>query len=163
MSLLAEVIVEEWLNRQGYFTIRGAKLGNDEIDILAARILPNGDAERRHIEVQISIKPIGYITTLSDKTRAAKRTPEELSQGVKTWVEKKYHKTNKMNLFEKLGGNWSREFVIHEVKHQQEIDLIRGYGIKIIFLKDILSELKSTKTIIKSAAGGDLLELMYLL
>lgn len=61
MSLLAEVVVEEWLNQQGYFTIRGAKLGNDEIDILALRVLSNGVIERRHIEVQVSIKPIGYI------------------------------------------------------------------------------------------------------
>lgn len=27
MALLAEEIVEEWLNRQGYFTIRGVKVG----------------------------------------------------------------------------------------------------------------------------------------
>lgn len=26
MALLAEEIVEEWLNRQGYFTIRGIKM-----------------------------------------------------------------------------------------------------------------------------------------
>ena len=42
MSLLAEVVVEEWLNRRGYFTIRGVKLGNDEIDLLAMRPLSNG-------------------------------------------------------------------------------------------------------------------------
>jgi hypothetical protein len=32
MALLAEEIVEEWLNRQGYFTIRGIKKGVHEID-----------------------------------------------------------------------------------------------------------------------------------
>jgi hypothetical protein len=47
MSLLAEVVVEEWLNRRGYFTIRGVKLGNDEIDILAIRPFANGHIERR--------------------------------------------------------------------------------------------------------------------
>lgn len=35
MALLAEEIVEEWLNRQGYFTIRGIKMGVQEIDLLA--------------------------------------------------------------------------------------------------------------------------------
>ena len=35
MALLAEALVEEWLNRTGYFTIRGIKAGNDEIDLLA--------------------------------------------------------------------------------------------------------------------------------
>lgn len=163
MSLLAEVVVEEWLNRQGYFTIRGAKLGNDEIDILALRVLSNGEIERRHIEVQVSIKPIGYISTLPDKKRAAKRTSEELALGVKLWVEKKYFKSNKKQLFENLGGEWTREFVIHNVRHQQEVDLIRDYGIKILYLKDILDELKSTKTLIKCAAGADLLELMHLI
>lgn len=31
MSLLGEEVVEEWLNRNGYFTIRGIKVGVDEI------------------------------------------------------------------------------------------------------------------------------------
>jgi hypothetical protein len=64
MSLLAEVVVEEWLNRQGYFTIRGVKLGNDEIDILAIRPLANGTIERRHIEVSVSTNPISYFSPL---------------------------------------------------------------------------------------------------
>jgi len=42
MPRLGEEIVEEWLNRQGHFTIRGIKLGVDEIDILAIRPLLNG-------------------------------------------------------------------------------------------------------------------------
>ena len=37
MSQLAEEIVEERLNRQGYFTIRRLRLGVDEIDLLAIR------------------------------------------------------------------------------------------------------------------------------
>lgn len=86
-----------------------------------------------------------------------------MALGVKLWVEKKYLKTNKSQLFKDLGGDWSREFVIHNVRHQQEIDLIRDYGIKILYLKDILGEVKSTKTLIKGAAGAELLELMRLL
>lgn len=35
MALLAEELVEEWLNRNGFFTIRGIKLGVQEIDLLA--------------------------------------------------------------------------------------------------------------------------------
>jgi hypothetical protein len=38
MALLAEEIVEEWLNRNGYFTIRGIKLGVHEIDLLAIAV-----------------------------------------------------------------------------------------------------------------------------
>ncbi len=62
MSLLGEEVVEEWLNRNGYFTIRGIKVGVDEIDILAIRPLPDGKNECRHIEVTVSINPISYIT-----------------------------------------------------------------------------------------------------
>ena len=36
MALLAEELVEEWLNRQGYFTIRGIKFGVHEIDLQGA-------------------------------------------------------------------------------------------------------------------------------
>ena len=35
MALLAESLVEEWLNRKGFFTIRGLKQDVDEIDLLA--------------------------------------------------------------------------------------------------------------------------------
>ena len=71
MSLLAELVAEEWLNRRGYFTIRGVKLGNDEIDILAIRPLSNGNIERRHIEVSVSTNPIGYFSPLPKSVRKA--------------------------------------------------------------------------------------------
>jgi hypothetical protein len=60
MSLPGEEVVEEWLNRNGYFTIRGIKVGVDEIDILAIRPLSDGKYECRHIEVQVSINAISY-------------------------------------------------------------------------------------------------------
>jgi hypothetical protein len=37
MALLAESLVEEWLNRKGFFTIRGIKHGVAEMDLLAIR------------------------------------------------------------------------------------------------------------------------------
>ncbi len=170
MSLLAEVVVEEWLNRQGYFTIRGVKLGIDEIDILAIRPLPDGSIEHRHIEVQASFKPMSYITPLPKAVRkdlgqvtsAKKRSPELLSQAVQEWVYKKYHKPNKKKLFEALGDGWSKELVLHNVMHQDEIELIRSHGIEILRLGDIVKALRSDKTLIKKASGSDLLELMYL-
>jgi hypothetical protein len=42
MALLAEELVEEWLNRTGYFTIRGLKLGVHEVDLLAVHIVRPG-------------------------------------------------------------------------------------------------------------------------
>ena len=37
MALLAESLVEEWLNRSRFFAIRGIKHGLAEIDLLAIR------------------------------------------------------------------------------------------------------------------------------
>ena len=171
MSLLAEVVVEEWLNRKGYFTIRGVKLGVDEIDILAIRILLDGQIERRHIEVQASIRPMSYVSVLPKAVQKSSgrasntpsRSDEEIDQGVAEWVEKKFLKPKKAHLLKSLAdGEWTKEFVIHKVKSQEEIDLIRGHGVKIIQLADIVKELRSGKTPIKAASGADLLELMHL-
>jgi hypothetical protein len=49
MALLDEQLVEEWLNRQNFFTMRGIKSGNDEIDLLAIRPIPEG-LECWHVE-----------------------------------------------------------------------------------------------------------------
>lgn len=61
MALLAEELVEEWLNRQGYFTIRGIKFGVHEIDLLAIRP-QGGQLECKHVEVQASVRPVSYLT-----------------------------------------------------------------------------------------------------
>ena len=74
MALLAEEVVEEWLNRNGYFTIRGIKVGVDEIDILAIKPTTSGRHECRHIEVQVSINPISYITKVPASIRKLIRT-----------------------------------------------------------------------------------------
>jgi hypothetical protein len=94
---------------------------------------------------------------------AKKRSPEILAEAVLDWVYKKYRKPNKLQLLNSLGeGDWSKEFVIYKVKYPDEIELIRSYGIKILYLSDILKELRTGKTRIKAASGADLLELMSL-
>ena len=60
MALLAESLVEEWLNRDGYFTIRGLKHGLGEMDLLAVRPQSDG-VVGWHVEVTVSFRPIGYI------------------------------------------------------------------------------------------------------
>ncbi len=159
MSLLAEVVVEEWLNRQGYFTIRNIRIGNDEIDLLAVRPLPNGSVEQRHIEVQASVQPISYIS----RKNAKKVGAEELTASVKEWVHKKFDKENKQQQRASLGtGNWSRELVINQVKSEDEVALICQQGINVLRLADIVKELRDMDTVVKKAAGADLLELVHL-
>ena len=86
MALLDEQLVEEWLNRQNFFTMRGIKSGNDEIDLLAIRPKPEG-LECWHVEVQISYRPVNYI---GGDTTARKRTKNELREGVEQWFAKKF-------------------------------------------------------------------------
>ena len=59
MALQAETLVEEWFNRNGYFTIRGLKDKIEEIDILAVKNIGGNNWDCIHCEVQVSIRPVG--------------------------------------------------------------------------------------------------------
>lgn len=172
MALLGEEVVEEWLNRQGYFTIRGIHLGVHEIDILAFKPDPSGKHECRQIEVQVSTNPIAYVSkvpkALQRKRRVAPdsaktRTPAELRQGIKEWIEKKFDHPKKAALRKRLfPGVWSRELVVHAVRHPEELELFREVGVNLIRFADIVREMENSRSLIASAAGNDLLTLMLL-
>lgn len=170
MALLAEELVEEWLNRQGYFTIRGIKIGVDEIDLLAIQFHPEGRIEYRHIEVQASMRPVSYISkvpkNLQKQGRApnsAKRSKDELIEGVAEWVEKKFRKKKKTDLIEKIcPAKWSSELVINVVKSSDEVDLIRSHGVTILDLSGIVRSLGKEDFIIKSASGADFVDLIHM-
>src|ERR1700689_1167933 len=120
MALLAEELVEEWLNRQGYFTIRGITVGVHEIGLLAIRTTEPG-LDCRHLEVQASMRPISYITRLPlavqkatgrNGMSAKARSDDELREGVRGWVAKKFDHEEKDQVRKKLApGPWSRELV----------------------------------------------------
>lgn len=171
MALLAEEIVEEWLNRQGYFTIRGVKLGVHEIDLLAIKPDQSGGMECRHIEVQASMRPISYISKVPKKIQketgksanSAKRSDEELVEGVKEWVANKYDRAEKIKLMNRLAkGQWSKELVVHNVKLEEELDMIKSHGVEILRLKDIVGQMGKNESVIKYAAGADLVDLINL-
>ena len=171
MSLLAESLVEEWLNRAGYFTIRGVRFGVSEMDLLAIRPSPSG-LEARHIEVQVSTNPIAYISPLTDKqskelgkskTSAWGRSPDILEATVSTWLQKKFHSKDKVLARNKAwpGLNWSLEFVHGEVRHAEELDLIREKGIHTMPFYSILSDLcNQVIGAQKGAAGSDIAEML---
>lgn len=172
MALLAEEIVEEWLNRQGYFTIRGIKLGVQEIDLLAVKLLSNGKAECRHFEVQASMRPVSYISKVPKEgqkagraANSAKRSKDELAQGVIEWVEKKFRRPDKKALMAKLwDGHWSSELVVNVVKSDEELELIASEKIKVHRLSDIVSSLSQSNTsfLIGSAGGADIVDLIHM-
>lgn len=171
MALLGEEVVEEWLNRQGYFTIRGIKLGVHEIDILAFKPNPKSNHECRQIEVQVSTNPISYISKIPKAIQkkgiapgsAKERTTDELRQGIKEWVQKKFDHPKKAALRKRLyPGEWTRELVVNAVKHPEELELFREAGITIIRFADIVRQIQERSALIEAAAGNDLLTLMLL-
>jgi hypothetical protein len=171
MSLLAEELVEEWLNRNGFFSIRGVKLGVQEIDLLAIGLV-GGDLVRRHIEVSVSVRPISYLTGLPKDTQKAtgrgpanprRRTSEEVRVGVGEWVEKKYNLPRKKQLLQMLApGDWTNELVVHKVKFPEELEVIRSHGIVIHQLSDIVASIRDGESVILGASGSDLVELVQL-
>lgn len=173
MALLAEELVEEWLNRDGYFTIRGIKLGNDEIDILAIRPREDHTFECRHIEVSVSTNPIGYISKVSRDEQKAEglssnsakvRSKEVLEKNVAEWVKKKFSKQSKELLRSKLfpGGKWAFEFVVHCVKSEVELAMIEAHDVKVRRFPEIVADLGMNDTVIRKASGADLHELLVI-
>lgn len=170
MALLAEEIVEEWLNRQGYFTIRGIKVGIHEIDLLAVKYHKDAEPECRHIEVQASMRPVSYISRVPKNEQkngraknSAKRSDEELVVGVGEWVETKFRRTDKRALMAALwNGRWSSELVVNVVKSEDELKLIASHGITILRLPDIVSSLANDSFPVGSACGADIIDLIHM-
>jgi len=172
MALLGEEVVEEWLNRNGYFTIRGIKLGVHEIDLLAFKPSGDGNHECRHIEVQMSVNPVAYISKVPMRIQkergigpdnAKTRTAEELEAGILEWVQKKFNHPKKLSLKRKLyNGAWTRELVVNRVRHPEELDIFQAQGIKIWQVEDIVKKMLEGSSVISSASGGDLLNLIQL-
>ena len=169
MALLAEELVEEWLNRQGYFTIRGIRVGVQEIDLLAVRSGREG-LECRQIEVQASVRPVSYMTRVPKTvqketgraaTSARARNDIDLRQGIREWIEKKYDHPAKKRIRKGLApGPWSRELIVNQVKHPRELELIKEAGITVRFLADILIQLKAGGLLLEGAAGSHFVDLV---
>ncbi|OBZ09088.1 hypothetical protein A8L34_23380 [Bacillus sp. FJAT-27264] len=177
MALQAETLVEEWLNKNGYFTIRGIKEKLNEIDFLAVRQSEDGEWEYVHCEVLVSMRPVAYISKLTkqqmeklgvkSKTSAKLRNSESLKDSVKAWVEIKYTSDKKKKLRSSVidTEEWQYWLVHGRVKDQNELEQISGEGVKLVAIKDILQELtaNTTEHSFSAASAGDLVELINLL
>ena len=172
MALLAETLVEEWLNRRRFFTIRGVRQGVDEIDLLAVRYREAQQPEAWHVESQVSFRPIGYITPLARElarelgkksTSVFRRTDQQLEQCVAAWVSKKFHAQRKLAARESLwpGADWQFVVVHGTVKYPAELDVIAAQGVTLLPLSTILQELCTVgSSLFTGTAGGDLAELI---
>jgi hypothetical protein len=170
MALLGESLVEEWLNREGFFTIRGVKHGVDEMDLLAIKPQDGGRVIGWHVEVQISFRPIGYIAKLTreilgDSKRspssAIERTPEQVESCARQWVQNKFRESKKVRLRNQLwpGVSWEFHFVHARTKYPPELDVIVSEGIIVHPFHEILSSL-SKRGLFSASAGGDLAEIV---
>ena len=171
MSLLAESLVEEWLNRNGYFTIRGARFGVREMDLLAVRQGKSG-LEARHIEVQVSTNPVAYISPLTavqaralgkSKGSAWSRPRDVIEAAVSAWVEKKFNSPAKVKARNKAwpGLLWSLELVHGSVRYPEELRLICAHGIKTTSFHSVLDSLCNDEAVAhKGGAGTDIAEIL---
>jgi|SRR5258706_1627340 len=171
MAALAESLVDEWLNRQGFFTVRGVRHGVDEIDLLAVRPTNVGDLEAWHVEVQASFRPIGYISPLlsehvpsfaKSKTSAKERPAELLKPCVAAWVEGKFFSTSKRAAREMAwpGLKWKPTLVHAVVREAAELPLIASHGITLLPLHSVLADLRHAAGKLKGSAGTDLAEII---
>jgi hypothetical protein len=171
MALLAEVLVDEWLNRQGFFTVRGIKHGNDGIDLLGVR--PKGpELEAWHVEVQASFRPIGYISPVTNEIakkfaatpKSAKKRPAEIvKECAEAWVESKFKKLGKISAREQawLGQNWKYVFVHAVVREPEELVAIADCGVRLVPLHEVLKGLEHEAAKgIRGGAGTDFSEII---
>ena len=158
MSLLDEQLVEEWLNRNRFFTIRGLKTGLDEIDLLAIK-QDNKNFECLHVEVQISFRPIGYV---GGNTSARRRSEDELREGVTQWVDKKFtnaRKIKKRNAILK-DAKWKFVFVHGVLRDEMELSYMRQFGVQVIPYRQILIELRDGEISKSSSDASGIIEIL---
>jgi hypothetical protein len=172
VSLLAEGLVEEWLNRSGFFTIRGIKHGIEELDLLAVRHEPTGSITGWHVEVQVSFRPVGYIAKLtkdmasaSGKARgsAKARTAEQIETCARDWVRLKFNTPAKKQVREKLwpGLKWELHLVHAVAREPQELAIFKKEGVNCHSFTELLDELSQRgDNKYSGSAGGDLAEIV---
>ena len=158
MALLDEQLVEEWLNRKNFFTIRGIKCGVDEIDLLGVH---HGETENEcwHVEVQVSFRPIGYV---GGDTNARKRTADEVRAGVEQWVEKKYTSERKVARRNEVlpNANWRYVFVHGVLRDEAELEHMKQLGVELVSYKQVVRELIDDKATHSSSVASNIAELL---
>lgn len=162
MALISEQIVEEWLRRQEFFTIRGMRKPRvRESDILAIRCKDGQIVEACHYEVQVSYRPVGFLVK--------RKVLEEigLKAGIDLLIENKFDSDRKKSLRAQLVGNkvnWTYHFVVHELKKEEERKILEKHPlIELVKFVDVCTDLASKEVPDFSASDRDLVDLMQTL
>lgn len=158
MALLDEQLVEEWLNREQFFTMRGIKCGVDEIDLLAVRFNDKRN-DYWHVEVQVSYRPISYI---GGDTNARKRSRAEIEQGANLWVEKKFTSAKKQAKRSEImpSVDWQYVFVHGEVKDAYNLECIQRLGVTLVAYRQVLKELRDGANRTSSSVASNIAEML---
>src|SRR5687768_13272063 len=116
MAKLSEDYVVEFLHRQGYAVVRGARKGVNEWDIFAIKVA-TGSIEARHVEVQVSYDPVSYLSS----GNARRRSDAEVESDMGKWLEKKFvgEKVRTIRDFF-YKGEWQCELVHGELADERE-------------------------------------------
>lgn len=156
MAIFAETLVEEWLNRKGFFTIRGAKGGLLEMDLLAVRHREGEEPEAVHYEVQASTGPISWMTRWTPELQkelnigpnnARKRNQRQMEDCVNSWISKKFKDARVEEVRKRLwpDADWRFAVVHGVVRHPEELPAIVAHGVEVLELSMVLDELMDKK------------------
>ena len=146
MSEASEEVVEYWLNVvKGFFTIRGLKVGNREIDFLAVKL--DGEdpilGSRAHVEV--------HAAAYSRVIGAPYWPPESQAER----LAKKFDEAHvKAEVTRRLGEGYSRVLILGsygKVKPEKEarfklIDALQRFGIRVVKFEDVLRDVQDSLT-----------------
>ncbi len=173
MPVLAETLVEEWLNQQSFLMVRSVLDGFDEMGVLAVRLRlsERSKPEAWHVEVQSSFRPMNYLTPLTRRIRteigtgagtAVVRTPAMVRECVEEWIKKKYENPREVqyrNYFYPRAV-WKRVLVHAVVKHEEELEEFRRQGIELVPIESVLEMLCSPiRPAFSASAGTDIEDL----
>lgn len=159
MSQIDEQLVEQWLNKNRFFTIQGLKTGNDEIDFLAIRMLSDGTFEYKQVEVQVSFRPIGFVCGLP----LATRDRLEIARGVEAWIFKKFENPKKYKLRETYASRdvkWEYVLVHGEIKHEMEREAFLNSQVRLVPYSSVLAELAGNSSHVTSSPANGILEIV---
>ncbi len=148
MALFAETLVEEWLNRKGYFTMRGVKVSRKEIDLLA--VSPN-ESDGIHVEVSVGVNPFHM-----------KQSLKEIEADAEDLVQRKYRDNRVAQRRETLwpGRGWRFMFVFGKRK-PEELEFLSGQGVELVNIREVLTELRDRTPFTTSSEATDVADLIH--
>ncbi len=134
-----EEIVRVWLEEEGFLTMSNIRVGRREIDLLAMHPVTG---EKRHIEVHVSVKPVGRIRS----GRHVKISKQSLSKRVGDIVQRKFEGAIRKRVKKLLGtGDYKCYQVWGKIRGDDPDDVVsefKKHDVEVVYIKDIIDQLK---------------------